>query len=130
MDLSRKFDIYQYINDPELNPTKQDGVWHVFGEVEHIHIKDTQSGCAIFPDAEGTMETALELAHLLANAPKMLSAILACHDYMHDLYQENTQDLSVGIFKDEALDRAYFSLKAAILSALNTDQLPLKGKPS
>ena len=113
---------------------KNEGIWEMSGNcLDGDHIAITKTGqenglmgdfqgshiCKIYP-AYGDLgrQKAEENARLISAAPKMLDALLKCHDYMHDLVAESP-DETVGIFKDDELEKAYMTLRAAIASATN-----------
>lgn len=117
---------------------KNEGIWEMRGNVDSDHILITQTDqetgltgdfqgshiCKIYPGyGELGRKKAEENARLIAAAPKMLDALLKCHDYMSDLIAENIQDESVGIFADPDLEKAYMTLKTAIALATNASTI-------
>lgn len=130
------WNIFRWTFDSEAKTVpsliKIDGIWEVSANtIEFDYIQITKTGkddglqhdyqgshiCRIYPEC-GKLgrQRAEENARLISAAPKMLDALLKCHDYMHDLVAESP-DQTVGLFKDPELEKAYMTLRAAIYSA-------------
>ena len=116
---SGNLEIRRYRTDVQT-PYKEDGIWMMPSYINRNRtvIDDNEMTVCTF-DTFLSDEEVEKYARIFAAGPKMLEALVACHDIMHDLVAENREDTSVGIVMDPEIDKAYLTLYAAIVQATN-----------
>lgn len=116
---------------------KHNGIWEMSGNVErnYIQITKTEQENGLMGDFQGSHICEIHPAYgklgrkkaeinarLIAAAPLMLSALLKCHDYMHDLVAANP-GANVSDLKDADLGKAYKAVWDAINAATQDETI-------